>query len=146
MPSELFQQSDDASKYRHPFKRPCHNFFFRDLYPPPPPTRSAGFAFRPPLVNLVPEATTTTGKKKGGGLNGPCYVAQILQCPLKDFLDTAKEEEGQEVLVVEDGAPCHRSAVAKNVQRELGITKLEHPPSSPDLNPIEPLWLILKIM
>ena len=48
------------------------------------------------------------------------------------------------MLVVKDGAPCHRSAVAKNVQCELGITNLEHPPSSPDLNPIEPLWLILK--
>ena len=48
------------------------------------------------------------------------------------------------MLVVEDGAPCHRSAVAKSVRHELGITNLEHPPSSPDLNPIEPLWLILK--
>ena len=87
-----------------------------------------------------------TGKKKGGCLNGPCYVDQILQGPLNDFLDMAEEEEGQEVLVVEDGAPCHQSAVAQNVQRELGVTnlELEHPPSSPDLKPIKPLWLILK--
>ena len=66
-------------------------------------------------LNLVPEATTTTGKKTGGGLKGPRYVDQILQGPLKNFLDMAKEEEGQEVLVVEDGAPCHWSAVAKSV-------------------------------
>ena len=59
-------------------------------------------------------------------------------------MDGIEEEEGREVLVVEDGAPCHRSAVAKNVCNELGITNLEHPPSSPDLNPIEPLWLLLK--
>ena len=45
-------------------------------------------------LNLVPEVTTTTGEKKGGG-------------PLKDFLDGIEEEEGREVLVVEDGAPCH---------------------------------------
>ena len=95
-------------------------------------------------LNLVPEVTTTTGKKKGGGLNGPRYVDQILDGPLKDFLDEIEEEEDREVLVVEDGAPCHQSAVAKNVHNELRITNLEHPPSLPDLNPIEPLWLILK--
>ena len=55
-------------------------------------------------LNMVPEATTTTGKK-GGSLNGLRYGDQILQGSLKEFLDTAKEEESQEVLVVEDGAP-----------------------------------------
>ena len=95
-------------------------------------------------LNLIPEVTTTTGKKKGGGLNGPWYVDQILNGPLKDFLDEIEEEEGREVLVVKDRAPCHQSAVAKNICNELRITNLEHPPSSPDLNPIEPLWLILK--
>ena len=34
--------------------------------------------------------------------------------------------------------------MAKNVHNELRITNLEHPPSLLDLNPIEPLWLILK--
>ena len=34
--------------------------------------------------------------------------------------------------------------MAKNVHNELGITNLKHPPSLPDLNPIEPLWLIMK--
>ena len=95
-------------------------------------------------LNLVPEVTATTEKKKGGGLNGPWYMDQIPNGPLKDFLDEFEEEEGREVLVVKDGAPCHQSAVAKNVCNELGITNLEHPPSSPDLNLIEPLWLILK--
>ena len=84
------------------------------------------------------------GKKRGGGLNGPQYVDQILKGPLKRFLDTVEEQKGREVLAVEDGAPCHRSTVAKNTRHELGIRNLEHPPSSPDLNPIEPLWLVLK--
>ena len=84
------------------------------------------------------------GKKRGGGLNGPWYVDQILKGPLKRFLDTVEEQEGREVLAVEDGAPCHRSTVTKNIRHELGIRNLEHPPSSPDLNLIEPLWLVLK--
>ena len=32
-----FQQSDDASKYRCPFKRPCQIFFFPGSGPPPNP-------------------------------------------------------------------------------------------------------------
>lgn len=94
-------------------------------------------------LDLVPESTTTTGKKKGGGLNSPHYVDQILEGPLKEFLDMVEEEEGREALLAEDGAPYHWSAVAKNVCHELGIMNLEHPPSSPDLNPI--VWLVLKI-
>ena len=95
-------------------------------------------------LNLVPEVTTTTGKKKGGGLNGPRYMCQILNGPLKDVLDEIEEEEGREVLVIKDGAPCHQSTVAKNICNELRITNLKHPSSLPDLNPIEPLWLLLK--
>ncbi|KIM91810.1 hypothetical protein PILCRDRAFT_57472 [Piloderma croceum F 1598] len=48
------------------------------------------------------------------------------------------------MLVVEDGAPGHTSKVASQAQSELGIKKLPHPPKSPDLNPIEPLWYVLK--
>ena len=95
-------------------------------------------------LNLVPEATAMNGKKRRGGLNGPRYVDQILKGPLKWILDTVEEQEGRKVLAVEDGAPCHRSTEAKNIWHELGIRNLEHPPSSPDSNPIEPLWLVLK--
>ena len=92
----------------------------------------------------MPEATEMNGKKRGGRLNGPRYVDQILKGPLKWILDTVEEQEGRKVLAVEDGAPCHRSTEAKNIWHELGIRNLEHPPSSPDLDPIEPLWLYLK--
>ena len=58
-------------------------------------------------LNLVPEATAMNGKKRRGGLNGLQYVDQILKGPLKQFLDTVEEQEGREVLAVEDGASCH---------------------------------------
>ncbi|EIN08094.1 hypothetical protein PUNSTDRAFT_19762, partial [Punctularia strigosozonata HHB-11173 SS5] len=45
---------------------------------------------------------------------------------------------------VEDGAPAHRSALANQARSQLGIKSLPHPASSPDLNPIEPIWLLLK--
>ena len=53
-------------------------------------------------------------------------------------------EAGHEVLVVEDGAPVH---TAKYVQTARALTHFPsafHPPASPDLNPIENCWAVLK--
>jgi transposase len=47
-------------------------------------------------------------------------------------------------LVVEDGAPCHSCKLAREARTKLGISSLIHPPSSPDLNPIENVWSLLK--
>lgn len=46
--------------------------------------------------------------------------------------------------MVEDGAPVHTSQVTKDAQRCLGYCTLTHPPNSPDLNPSEPVWALLK--
>ena len=51
---------------------------------------------------------------------------------------------GDSVLVVEDDHPAHRSMTTNQAREQLGIHNLPHPPSSPDLNPIEPLWNVLK--
>ncbi|KAB5588468.1 hypothetical protein CTheo_8093 [Ceratobasidium theobromae] len=55
-----------------------------------------------------------------------------------------EKEKGREMLVVEDGAPPHRGKAAKLVRQKLGINQLSHPPNSPDLNPIEPIWRHLR--
>jgi transposase len=54
------------------------------------------------------------------------------------------EERGHDILVVEDGAPRHVSKLTLAARAELGIKNLTHPPKSPNLNPIEPLWNLLK--
>lgn len=64
-------------------------------------------------LDLVPEKTTEKGRKTGGGLNGPRYVTQVLEGLLKDFWEQAEGVSGSEMLIVEDGGPSHRSAVAK---------------------------------
>jgi transposase len=96
------------------------------------------------LLELEPEVITSNGRKKGGGLSSEGYASQVLEGPLKDFIAYMEEVKGHEMLVVEDGAPPHWGKAAKLAREKLGIHQLSHPPSSPDLNPIEAIWRLLK--
>ena len=101
-----------------------------------------------PLIRLdLGEDSTEEGhqgraRSRAEGLNGEQYVKQVLEGPLLEFYTTLNKERDGCMLVVEDGAPAHTSKAANKAQRHLGT--LTHPPNSPDLNPIEPLWTLLK--
>lgn len=102
-----------------------------------------------PLVRLdlprsQPDFTKSSTSGSRGGLDAKGYVEQILKGPLLAFYTQMQDETGQRMLVVEDGAPAHKAKVAAEARSRLGIKQLTHPPSSPDLNPIEPLWFKLK--
>ncbi|MBW0489182.1 hypothetical protein O181_028897 [Austropuccinia psidii MF-1] len=45
---------------------------------------------------------------------------------------------------MEDGAPIHTAMVSQQWHDEHQIHKLNWPPNSPDLNPIENLWFKMK--
>lgn len=47
---------------------------------------------------------------------------------------------GRRIVLIWDGAPCHRANILKEQAQALGLELLPLPGYSPDLNPIEGLW------
>lgn len=81
-----------------------------------------------------------------GGVTAAIYRDQITKGPLKTCFARLKARwRGYGTpRIVEDNASIHVSAINRSVGHRQGITYANHPPSSPDLNPIENCWAILK--
>jgi transposase len=67
------------------------------------------------------------------------FVDQVYEGPLRRFWT---DELG--LILMEDGAPVHRSNAPKKWREDNNIAKLDWPAQSPDLNPIVNIWKQMK--
>jgi transposase len=90
------------------------------------------------------DTSESEGKRKG--VTAEIYLNQITKGPLIDSyrrLRTVWKGYGLPT-VLEDSASVHTARKTRGAATKLGMVFLPHPPSSPDLNPIENVWAILK--
>ncbi|KAF5328257.1 hypothetical protein D9619_013376 [Psilocybe cf. subviscida] len=82
---------------------------------------------------------------RGGGMTAVRYKEQVLECALLGFYKEMKRERYL-VDFQQDGASCHHAKLSLRWFQAAGISLVDHPPNSPDLNPIEPIWHDLKTL
>ncbi|KAL4497005.1 hypothetical protein ABPG72_002161 [Tetrahymena utriculariae] len=75
-----------------------------------------------------------------------CEILSKVLIPFakKTYVTTRKKNQKKEWILLQDNAPCHRSHYTTQFLTDNNVKKIEHPPNSPDLNPIELVWAILK--
>lgn len=81
-------------------------------------------------------------EKDWGSVNAESYQAHIV--PIVDGWIQLCKRENLNLIFMQDGAPAHGAKSTLEEFDDRGVSRLQWVPFSPDLNPIESVWLEMK--